>query len=453
VETGVAKFFVSKNLYRKAFVINTGYFKIEDCTVNKKPPLSAFFSLILLSMLLTFCLAIPVRAALSWNVQTVDDNAYTFQSRCPIALDSKSSPHIAYTDVHVEPDGFQRPLVMYANWNGTVWRTQQIAIGYALSLVLDANDHPHILYHRSWKPLMYASWTGSEWNIQTVDPNTFTGGVFGIVALDSYGNPHIAYTDGTTIKYAVSNGTEWSIQTVAQYEDVEIPPKLSFVLDKNDTPYIMYSPSSYADYSQAVGIQALNVTLATYQNSSWKIQPLSLPTPTGDYGNLIVDSKGGLHSIFTQHYVSSENTIRGTILYASWNGTAWNTQTVMSNISFHYSMSLALDPRDYPHISYSNEEPAYASWTGTDWDVQATDVAGYLAVDDDGNLHMSYLAGSPTVITSLMYATATPPATPTSTPTHEPQQTNHTETIMGLAIVVAVLGAGLGLLIYLIKRK
>jgi hypothetical protein len=46
--------------------------------------------------------------------------------------------------------------------------------------------------------------------------------------------------------------------------------------------------------------------------------------------------------------------------------------------------------------------------------------------------------------------TPTPP--PTSTPYQEPQQTEQ-EIIIGAAIAVAVIGAGLGLLIYLIKRK
>ncbi|MBN1245805.1 hypothetical protein JXA31_09460 [Candidatus Bathyarchaeota archaeon] len=420
--------------------------------MNKKSPQSAFFSLILLSMLLFHLLPVIAGSALSWNIQTVDESAHTYQSRCPIALDSKGLPHIAYNDLRVEPNRRQTGLVMYANWNGTNWKTQQIAKGITLSLVLDDNDQPHILYKGSLEPLMYASWTGSEWDIQIVDPN-FTSYGSGVVALDSQGNPHVAYTDGITVKYAVLNGEEWTVQTVAQYEDVEIPPKLSFVLDKNDTPYIMHSPSSYVYFPQDVGIQAINVTLATYQNSSWKIQPLSLPPPTGEYGSLVVDSKGGLHSIFTKHhYVSSESkTVLSTILYASWNGTGWDMQTVVSDIRLPYSMSLALDSRDYPHIICSSNEPVYASWTGTAWDMQATDVSGYLAVDADGNLHVSYLAGSPMVVTSLMYATATPP-TPTPTPYSEPQSTEQ-EIIIGVALVLAVIALGLGLLLYLIKRK
>ena len=53
--------------------------------------------------------------------------------------------------------------------------------------------------------------------------------------------------------------------------------------------------------------------------------------------------------------------------------------------------------------------------------------------------------------TSTPTPTVTP--TPTSTPYHEPQQTEQLETIVGAIILVTVLGAGIGLLIYLIRRK
>jgi hypothetical protein len=49
--------------------------------------------------------------------------------------------------------------------------------------------------------------------------------------------------------------------------------------------------------------------------------------------------------------------------------------------------------------------------------------------------------------------TPTPDQTPTPTPSQEPQQTEQIEPIVGAAIVVAVIIAVLGLLIYLIKRK
>ncbi len=419
--------------------------------MNKKQLLSAFFTLILsLMLLLSFFSAASDEASLSWSVQTVDDyGAAMGNGYCPIVVDSNNTTHIAYTDwSYTAGSEFSKFFAMHATWNGTGFSTQKVSEGFAYSLVLDADGNPHILYGG----LMYTSWTGTEWISQTVDAN---GAGFGMVALDSDGNPHVAYTDGTTIKYAVSNGKEWSIQTVASYEKGALAFRLAFALDKNDAPYIMYSPSSYVDHSQDVGVSAINVTLATYQNSSWKIQPLSLPTPTGDYGNLVVDSKGDLHSIFTKLYVSSENTILSTVLYASWNGTTWDTQPVVSNIGFD-SMSLALDSLDYPHIFISSRE--YAVWTGKAWDIQTANLNRsnygpcYLAIDSSDNPHISYRqATGSQFIANIVYAAATP--TPTPTPTHEPQQTSQTETIIGLAIVIAVLGAGLTFLIYRIKRK
>jgi hypothetical protein len=49
--------------------------------------------------------------------------------------------------------------------------------------------------------------------------------------------------------------------------------------------------------------------------------------------------------------------------------------------------------------------------------------------------------------------TSSPATTPTQTPSQEPQQTDQNQTITVVAIAVVVIGAYLGLLIYLIKRK
>ena len=55
--------------------------------------------------------------------------------------------------------------------------------------------------------------------------------------------------------------------------------------------------------------------------------------------------------------------------------------------------------------------------------------------------------------TSTPTPTATPEQTPTPTPNQEPQEPIPIETIAGIAIAAAVIGSGLGLLVYLIKRK
>ena len=55
------------------------------------------------------------------------------------------------------------------------------------------------------------------------------------------------------------------------------------------------------------------------------------------------------------------------------------------------------------------------------------------------------------IATPIATPTGTP--TPTSTPYHEPQQIEQFETIVGVIILVTVLSAGIGLPIYLIRRK
>ncbi len=341
--------------------------------MNKKSLLSAFLSLLLSSMLLvTFCSAAPAHAAQSWIVQTVDLNGQAYDyGYSPIVLDSGNSPHIVYTGII---PNHQNDVLRYASWNGSAWSAQTVAYAAAFDLKLDAHNTPHILYETQ-EGLKYAYWTGSNWINQTVDAN---GARFGVLALDSSSNPHVAYTDGKTVKYARLIWSGWSIQTVDNISS-DIPFQLSFALDSDNTPYIVYSPSSYADNSAAIPIRAINVKLAVLKNSSWSIEPVLASYNLGGFGNMVLDSKGHLNFICTQHhFVSVENmTSLSTLLYASWNGAAWTTQTVVSNIRLDDSIGfLALDFLDYPHISFViSGTLMYASWTGAAWNVQNTSVS------------------------------------------------------------------------------
>jgi hypothetical protein len=426
---------------------------------------SKSLALVLVALSLTSLVTLPsvilAETQVTWTVQTVDEySAAKSNGYCPIVVDSNNTPHIAYTGWS---EGTERSwpwyFVMYSSWSSSGWSTQKVSNGTTYNLILDANNNPHILYsyyapvYPSPTGLMYAVWTGSSWISQTVDP---TGAGYGVIALDSAANQHVAYTDGTSIKYATSKGSNWETQTVATYEKGQVPFSLSFALDKNDTPYIMYSASSYADYSQPVGIRAINVTLATYQKSSWNIQPLSLPPPTGNYGNLVVDSKGILHSIFTQHYyVSSENkTTLNTILYATWNGTAWGMQTVVSDISSN-SMSLSLDSHDYPHIMTSTG--IYACWTGNKWDILDSDISPgtlYLALDSEGNPHIAYRKSSGSqVITNIMYAQVTE-TTQKPSPTKNTNASAILNQMLPMVIAVVVLAVVIvSILLYRKHRK
>ena len=187
--------------------------------------LSKFLSLMLAIFLLT-SLAALVHAAQTWNIQTIDT---TDTGLGELAIDSNNNPHIFYGYTVRSPDSeyFQG---VYAIWNGSSWNSQNtpLEIKGTFNLVLDSNNNPHLSYNRpstSITYLMYAWWTGSNWTIQTVTQER--GGFRGFLALDSTGNPAIAYIadaqhnnpDGTVglravLKYASWNGSSWDIQTI-----------------------------------------------------------------------------------------------------------------------------------------------------------------------------------------------------------------------------------------------
>ena len=385
-----------------------------------------------------------------WHVQTVDTNGTSLARGCHIAIDSNNKPHIVYTGY--DPP-HQEDNVRYASWNGSDWNIQTIPYATTFSFALDANNSPHILYWAGGK-LLYASMVGSNWSIQTVD-ETFGLG-FGSLVLDSTGTPHIAYTDGKAVKYASWTGTNWATKTVVTSSEILL--RLSLALDKNNTPYIMYAqPTSYKDIITGSNRNSIAIKFAIYENSVWNIQSPLASSNLNYYGNMVLDSKGYPHFIVAQnHFLNDSFTFVSNLIFVSWNGSAWNMQTVASNINLssaseNYLGSLALDSHDYPNIVYLTSAPKplmYAFWTGNFWDIQTIDTnisatePGNLAIDANGNPHISYI-GLPLgtsydpyhPLAYIMYATAT-----ATTPASSPSQTSPIiSVLLVLTLILAVI--------------
>jgi hypothetical protein len=185
-----------------------------------------------------------------------------------------------------------------------------------------------------------------------------------------------------------------------------------------------FNQSTYADSVRVYGL--VSVKLAMLKNSGWSIEPVLASYNLSDCGNMVLDSKGYPHFLCTQ---PQPPTHLSTILYANWNGSAWNTQTVVSDAYLTSMGFLALDSHDNPNIAYitSDVEVMYANWTGTAWDIQNVETTSfprgpcYLAVDSNGNPHISYRGnipgqhhGDPNA--TILYATATEFTEPTQPP-------------------------------------
>jgi hypothetical protein len=371
----------------------------------------------------------------TWIIQTVDNNVYGYgNGYSPIVVDSNNDPHIAYTNVRIEANRFQTPLAMYASWNGTGWDSEQIAIGSAFSLLLDGNNNPHILYggYSGHEGLIYASWTGKEWMNQTID-GTFWNG-YGSFAFDSSGNPHVAYTsryreNGTyRLIYASWADSDWSIQTLDKSED--IPFRTTLEIGKNNVIYLMYGYTARHYDSSGSYWESQSVKLATKENDGnaiWKIETVS--SDITNYSNMVLDTQNFPHFAF--QVKARGNPWTSDISYASWDGSVWSTQTIVSNVSLKVDYvnvilgGLALDSYGYPHLDYVTSEPnsdlcsvMYASWTGMEWSTQRVDSTHIakgpccLSIDSDGNPHISYLITPSGIdinsyVASILYATAT----------------------------------------------
>lgn len=400
----------------------------------------AFLSVLLLSTLsVAFFSAVPVHAAPTWNIQTIATNS---GGPGETAIDSNNNLHIFYG--YYEDSSRNSPFHrVYAIWNGSNWNNQPLPpVKGAFNLVLDSNNNPH-LADLSIDGLMYVWWTGSNWTIQTVTKEI--RGVTGFLALDSTGNPAIAYRadfglhnnpDGTVgtwqvLKYASWNGSNWDTQTI------DSPSYLGGVylaFDTNNNPIIMYG--NRTDYRlpppNGGGATQYSVKFATWNGSAWNIK-----TTFNDldaFGKMALDSKGYPHFLYRKDYPINHGG-NSTLSYASWNGSTWNTQIVVSNANLGLGTNfLALDSYDYPHIDYYNGSLVYVGWTGSVWDFQIVGPnslaieAGPIAMDSDGNAHIIY-TGDPDLTryfnekVLVMYATAAQPIytpTPSSTQTSSP---------------------------------
>ena len=362
-------------------------------------------------LLFSSCFALPVNAALSWDFQTIETYACSngYGSAAIIAVDSKGMPHIAYTDQSHPWDA------VYASWNGSYWDKQIVAKNsFMLCFELDSENNPHFLLYDD--TVKYVHWSGESWSTQ----NTGIHGTSFAFALDQSGCPHIAFRDADVLKYATIRGNTWRIQRLATGTEIE---SISIAVNSKNQPYILFTPSSHIDYSTHTGTNSITVRLAAYKNNAWNTQTISLPTPTGQIGNIVLDSTGAPHFVCTrQHFVSPEDSkLITTILYASLNGDTWATQEIIGDIDNLLSIGqLVLDVYEAPQFTYLTPAPDgetysyYVNWTGAAWDsqmiptVDGETASGGLALDSNGTPHIcSRDASGMRFMAPVLYVTST----------------------------------------------
>jgi len=352
----------------------------------------------------------------SWTKQLVEDEVITpghsgFEST--LKLDSNNNPHICY----FHPDETFHLHLRYAYWNGSAWVIQtvdQFGEGRHASLALDSQGFPHISYYGD-SSLKYASWNGNQWVIQVVDRGLLyhlSIGTFSSLQIDPENNPHIAYDDDTNdlLKYASWKGSNWVIETVdlgsiSDMREIEV----SLVLGSGGKPHLSYVLDGNLKYAE-LGV------------SGWELQTIdatgSSIAVVGESVSLAFDSNGLPHLSYIDQYRGSR------LKYAYFNGSSWNIYGLSNPAQGGYSTSLAVDVHDkvcIVHGDYTSHAVEYLYFNPfefgspsvvpdptpitpppimvvqsepaglpTTLDHYNTGMYTSIAVDDQGNLHISY---------------------------------------------------------------
>jgi outer membrane protein assembly factor BamB len=282
----------------------------------------------------------------NWKIQDI------IQGGDPISLvlDSKDIPHILFKGAN--------GVIYYASLKGGSWSYQAVPAGNRYSLALDKQDNPHIAYGtqlliRDYPPgitdnfyaLNYASWNGTNWNSQVVQQQISSQDTISL-ALDSNDNPIIMYGSDTyyppsggytlTVKIATWTGSNWSIQTGPS----DLDSIGSMVLDSQDNPRFAYG-RKYPHES----IGNVSLGYASWNGATWSTQTVAshlyLPGIILQ-SNLVLDSHDNPHIEF----------FNGSLIYASSTDSNWSLETVAPDQFAYGEGPLALDSHDKPSICY-----------------------------------------------------------------------------------------------------
>jgi FlgD Ig-like domain len=263
-------------------------------------------------------------AALSAGVWTIEQATGTGH-RPSIALDSQDEPRIAY-----RVDSFP-PETRCAKKVGMTWSSEFVsefaADTWGPSLALEANGDPGIAFRGGGGGFLnYAHrTTGFPWMIES--PAFFENAMNNSLslAMDSQGNPRIAFTDGFNLEYAEKSGGAWASSVVTNTGE-----DCSLALDDLDNPHISFHDDITGDLRYATRI-----------GGAWTIESVDTAGVTGR-ATAIALATGGSPSIA---YIGN-----GQLRFAFRLGGTWTIEVV--NPSAQGFPSIDVDAQGRPHIAF-----------------------------------------------------------------------------------------------------
>ncbi|MEM9847125.1 MAG: T9SS type A sorting domain-containing protein [Bacteroidota bacterium] len=233
-----------------------------------------------------------------------------------LAFDSQNNIHTSSIDPAQFGSG---DGVEYAYYDGNVWTKESIQAGpakyeFSTCIQVDQNDVPHLVFYDDiGDNLVYANRVSGEWANETVANK---GGMFASLVLDANNLPHISYYEQVegeagNVHYTYFDGEAWQSMVVDQLNYVPISftgarNLTALAKDDKGTLHLAYSDRKVLKY-------------ATLAQETWQIESLldytESDTLLGAQTGLGVDSAGNPH--ITYFELLDQSPVSGNIMYAS----------------------------------------------------------------------------------------------------------------------------------------
>lgn len=278
------------------------------------------------------------------------------------------------------------------------------------SLAVDSFGNPHIAWEEN-EEILYKYREGGAWktkknlNISNTSLKSYNPSI----DVDSKNNPHIAWSERQSNNKDDIYYTYWNPEADGGNGDWVVKNNINIsnntgdsrqcdlTLDSKDNPHIVWHDDTGGNYD-------IYYIYWNAANNNWSsVENISSNSEDSALASLALDSNDNPHITWQDTSGISGNY---DIYYKYWDGIQWSVViTIISNDSDISTVAnLVLDSLNYPHISWESRQNAwpgeiyYKYWDGSDWEIKGSlNISNTLLDSTDAKLSLD-TSGNPHII-------------------------------------------------------
>jgi len=295
-------------------------------------------------------------------------------------------------------------IALAGTWQTQILESATGDVGQYSSIALDSSGEPSIAYYDSSETALKYKYKGSDgWHPKSTEAtatidNAGDVGQYASLAIDTSDTPHVSYYDAgaTGLKYAVRDiAGNWYPESVDSTDSVGM--YTSIAVDALKYPHISYYDATNEDLKYA------------YKDSDgWHIETVDGTDSVGQYSAIAVDSSTDTPIIHISYYDATNQNLK----YAYKDSKGWHIEPVDNTGDVGKHTSITLDGAGKAHVSYydaANGDLRYAYrnpigfWQRETVDTSTANVGEYSSITCDMS-EMPHIGYYDTANGNLKYA-------------------------------------------------